>query len=309
MRSSALANRIAGEITGLMQVGQIAPGDHLNTQKLADQFGVSRSPVREALQILGAQGLVELRSNRGFFARAVQARKAAPRGLPEIHEISPEYQRLADDWLRDRIPAEVTEQFLRDRYGLTKGQVTDILVRAAREGWAERKQGYGWRFLPVAKTPEAFEQIYRFRMLIEPAAMLEPSFRIDKKVLADQRRLQEGMLESDIERLPAEWLLNAGAVFHEELIKFSGNSFFHQALVRVNRMRRLLEYRAQLDRRRLLRQCTEHLQIVDLLERGEVMEASYFMRRHLGGALAAKSPMRWDENGLVFEGSRTAAKK
>jgi DNA-binding GntR family transcriptional regulator len=309
MRSSALANRIAGEITGLMQVGQIAPGDHLNTQKLADQFGVSRSPVREALQILGAQGLVELRSNRGFFARAVQARKAAPRGLPEIHEISPEYQRLADDWLRDRIPAEVTEQFLRDRYGLTKGQVTDILVRAAREGWAERKQGYGWRFLPVAKTPEAFEQIYRFRMLIEPAAMLEPSFRIDKKVLADQRRLQEGMLESDIERLPAEWLLNAGAVFHEELIKFSGNSFFHQALVRVNRMRRLLEYRAQLDRRRLLRQCTEHLQIVDLLERGEVMEASYFMRRHLGGALAAKSPMRWDGDGLVFEGSQTAVKK
>ena len=78
MRSNALANRIAGEITGLMQVGQIAPGDHLNTQKLADQFGVSRSPVREALQILGDQGFVELRSNRGFFARAVPPRKSTP---------------------------------------------------------------------------------------------------------------------------------------------------------------------------------------------------------------------------------------
>ena len=139
--------------------------------------------------------------------------------------------------------------------------------------------------------------------------MLEPAFRIDRKVLADQRRVQEGMLESDIERLPAEWLLNAGAVFHEELIKFSGNPFFHQALVRVNRMRRLLEYRAQLDHRRLLRQCTEHLQIIDLLERAEVMEASYFMRRHLGGALVAKSPMRWDENGLVLEQPKTAKKK
>lgn len=65
-----------------------------------------------------------------------------------------------------------------------------MLMPAAREGWAERKQGYGWRFLPVAKTPEALEQIYRLRMLIEPAAMLEPGFRLDRKILEQQRRLQ-----------------------------------------------------------------------------------------------------------------------
>jgi DNA-binding GntR family transcriptional regulator len=300
MSSSALANRIANEITGQIRVGQIAPGEHLSTQRFADQFGVSRSPVREALQALAEQGVVELRSNRGYFARTLPAKKTASQADAELLETSPEYQQLADDWLRDRIPAEVTEQFLRERYQLTKAQVTDILVRAAREGWAERKQGYGWRFLPVAKTPQAFEQIYRFRMLIEPAAMLEPGYRIDKKVLAEQRRVQEAMLETDIARLPAEWLLNAGAVFHEELIKLSGNPFFHQALVRVNRMRRLLEYRSQVDRKRLHRQCTEHLQILDLLERGEVMDASFLMRQHLGGALSAKSPMRWSEDGLVL---------
>jgi DNA-binding GntR family transcriptional regulator len=303
MRSSALASRIANEIAGLIRVGRISSGDHLSTQKLGDQFGVSRSPVREALQMLAEQGVLELKSNRGFFVRPLpRARRTVPENM-QLLEASPEYQRLADDWLRDRIPEEVTEQFLRERFKLTKGQVTDILVRAAREGWAERKQGYGWRFLPVAKTPKAFEQIYRFRMLIEPAAMLEPGYRVDKSVLAEQRRIQAGVLESDITRLPAEWLLNAGAVFHEELIKFSGNPFFYQALVRVNRMRRLLEYRAQVDRKRLHRQCTEHLQIVGLLERGEVIEASSLMRQHLGGALAIKSPMRWDKNSLILEQS------
>ena len=120
--------------------------------------------------------------------------------------------------------------------------------------------------------------------------MLEPGYRIDKKVLAEQRRVQEAMLETDIARLPAEWLLNAGAVFHEELIKLSGNPFFHQALVRVNRMRRLLEYRSQVDRKRLHRQCTEHLQILDLLERGEVMDASFLMRQHLGERSAQSRP-------------------
>src|SRR5262249_11569742 len=142
---------------------------------------------------------------------------------------SQEYEKLMSDWLADRVPADVTEQFLRDRYELTKAELTEILVRAAREGWAERKPGYGWRFLPVAKTTESFEQIYRFRMIIEPAAMLEPTFKVDRGVIAEQRRIQEGMLV-DIERLPAERLLQNGALFHEEIAKLSGNSFFHRAL-------------------------------------------------------------------------------
>ncbi|WAJ28850.1 hypothetical protein [Antarcticirhabdus aurantiaca] len=112
------------------------------------------------------------------------------------------------------VAAAVSEQMLRERYVLTKAQISDILVRATREGWAERKQGYGWRLLPVAKTPKAFEQIYRFRMLIEPAAMLEPDFRVDPKIIAELRRIQERMLESDVERLPAERLLDNGSIFH-----------------------------------------------------------------------------------------------
>jgi DNA-binding GntR family transcriptional regulator len=58
-------------------------------------------------------------------------------------------------------------------------------------------------------------------------------------------------------------------------------------------MRRLLEYRSRVDRSRTVRQCQEHLGILDLLERGEIVEASYTMRRHLGGALSKKSPVAW----------------
>jgi DNA-binding GntR family transcriptional regulator len=165
------------------------------------------------------------------------------------------------------------------------------MVRAAREGWAEQKEGYGWRFLPVAKTPEAFDQIYRFRQSIEPTAMLEPSFTIDLKVLSEQRRLQEHMLEADLGGMLDETLLANGSIFHEEIIKLSGNPFFLMALQRVNRMRRLMEYRAQIDRARLVEQCTEHLEILDLLERGDVADASDKMRQHLSGALKRKSPL------------------
>ncbi len=295
MRSSQLAQNIANEITLLVTSGELALGEHLRTQQLADRFGVSRSPVREALQILADQDVLEQKENRGYFVKSAASAIAEPiSDEAQPFEVANDYQRLAEDWLTDRISAEVTEQMLRERYNLTKAQLNDILMRAVREGWAERKQGYGWRFLPVAKTAEAFEQIYRFRMLIEPAAMLEPEFRLDRKIIDEQRRIQSRMLETDIERLPAERLLHNGALFHEELIKMSNNPFFHLSLVRVNRMRRLLEYRSRVDRSRTVRQCEEHLDILNLLERGEIVEASYAMRRHLGGALSKKSPIAWE---------------
>ncbi|NEI03046.1 GntR family transcriptional regulator [Rhizobium leguminosarum] len=294
MASSPLALNIANEITLLVTSGEIAAGEHLRAQHLADRFGVSRQPIRDAFQILSEQGLVELKENRGFFVKDSAGGVVEPvSDEAKPFEVANDYQRLAEDWLTDKIPAEVTEQMLRERYDLTKAQLNDILMRAAREGWAERKQGYGWRFLPVAKTAEAFEQIYRFRMLIEPAAMLEPEFRLDRTIIDEQRRIQTRMLETDIERLPAERLLHNGALFHEELIKMSNNPFFHLSLVRVNRMRRLLEYRSRVDRNRTVRQCQEHLEILNLLQQGEVVEASYAMRRHLSGALSKKSPITW----------------
>ncbi|RWD66298.1 MAG: FadR family transcriptional regulator [Mesorhizobium sp.] len=299
MPASPLARNIANEITLLVSSGELSAGDHLKTQSLADKFGVSRSPVREALQILSDQGVLEQKENRGFFVRENGQQSVVEPIQVEAQpfEAANDYQRLAEDWLTESIPAEVTEQMLRDRYHVTKAELNDMLMRASREGWAERKQGYGWRFLPVAKTPEAFEQIYRFRMLIEPAAMLEPGFMLDRKIIDEQRRIQNRMLETDIERLPAERLLHNGSLFHEELIRMSNNPFFHMALVRVNLMRRLMEYRSRVDRTRLVVQCQEHLQILDLLERGEVVEASYFMRRHLSGALLRKSPIAWSWSG------------
>lgn len=294
MPASPLAQKIANEITEAVRSGDIVAGQPVRSQALADRYGVSRSPVREALQILAERGVLEQRTNRGFFATAAAVSgRALPPDAAMALEWSSGYQQVAEDWLADRIPAEVTEQMLRERYRLTKSQLSDILVRAAREGWAERKPGYGWRFLPVAKTPEAFEQIYRFRMIVEPAAMLEPSFRPDPQVFAEQRRIQERMLETDIGRLPDERLLHNGSLFHEEIIRLSGNPFLHLALVRINRMRRLLEYRSKVDRDRLFVQCTEHLEILSLLEKGAVVEASARMRDHLGGALERKSPIRW----------------
>ncbi|KQU85632.1 hypothetical protein ASD00_32085 [Ensifer sp. Root31] len=52
--------------------GDLAPGSRINEVQLASNLGVSRTPVRAALQALAGEGLVEYKDNRGFFVREFQ---------------------------------------------------------------------------------------------------------------------------------------------------------------------------------------------------------------------------------------------
>lgn len=289
MKTSELAESIARELSNKIASREIIAGEPLRAQALANSFGVSRSPIREALLLLAEAGMVEQKPNRGFYVIGQKTDDVASMPNALLMERESPYQRVANDWRKNDLPEEVTEVFLRERYSITKTQAQEILTRAVRDGWAERKAGYGWRLLNVAKSPESFRQIYEFRMVIEPAAMLAPDYAVVPSKIEELRAIQQRMLDHDISHLPVEQLLETGANFHEELIKFSNNSNFYTALLRVNQMRRLLEYRAAANPKRFVEQCTQHLAILELLARGEILEASFVMKKHLGGALTSKA--------------------
>lgn len=63
------ADTIAAELEQMILTGQFSDGDRLNEIKLADHFGVSRTPVREAFHRLSTAGLVEQIPRRGVFVR------------------------------------------------------------------------------------------------------------------------------------------------------------------------------------------------------------------------------------------------
>ena len=64
-------DRIAGAIADAIAAGEISPGSRLDEQALAARYGVSRTPVREALRQLGTTGLVQMRPRRGAVVAAL----------------------------------------------------------------------------------------------------------------------------------------------------------------------------------------------------------------------------------------------
>lgn len=81
------ADRIAGQIEEMIFDGTFSDGDRLDEISLAKQFGVSRTPLREAFQRLTVSGLVEQIPRRGSFVR-----QPGPVELMEMFEVMAELE-------------------------------------------------------------------------------------------------------------------------------------------------------------------------------------------------------------------------
>ena len=84
------ADLIAGQIEELIFDGSLADGARLDEHALAGRFGVSRTPIREALQKLALSGLVTQIPNRGVFVH-----QPGPVELMEMFEVMAELEAAA----------------------------------------------------------------------------------------------------------------------------------------------------------------------------------------------------------------------
>lgn len=293
MLTHMIDRSIATQIVELIKTEGLDVGAHLPAQMLADRLRVSRSPVNEALALLHEKGILTRERNRGFFVAKPVIEPLSDvvdeLGLGEADVITSVYFRIADDRLKGKLPDEFSEQLIRTRYGLTNAQLSAVLGRIAQEGWAERKPGYGWQFSPMLTTPDSLLKSYRLRLALEPAALLEPGYRLDPRVLERCREVEKHLLAGGIETDTADQLHDRGVRFHESLVEASGNSFFIDTIRRVNRVRRLLSYRSMQDRERYVEHAKQHLHVLELLERERNEEASEELRQHLLHTLDALS--------------------
>lgn len=124
--ASPLVDRLAGAIQNRVLSGAVPVGSRLRQEALAEEFGVSRTPVREALRKLQATGLVELLPNRGAVVRGPSARE-----IREAYEVRAELEGLAAELAAGRISDRDLLR-LREAQALFRKSVETLIARRAR---------------------------------------------------------------------------------------------------------------------------------------------------------------------------------
>lgn len=280
---SPLQIDIAKQLVCLIRDGRIAKGQHLTEQALAQQFGVSRSPVRAALKLLEDHGYVLSRTNAGVsVATTLPEREEDDELSGDGNTTEDLYRAILSDRAAGALGDILTEAELLARYDVTRSVLMRTLLRVNREGLIARRKGHGWTFLPALDSAAAKHDSYRFRMMVECGGLREKTFTIDAPALTRVRLSHEDFLRLPaVEQTSAAFFeMNAG--FHELLAQFSGNRFVIQTVGHHNRLRRLEEFRRHADNPVNLRApCQEHLDIIEALEASDTELAALLMHRHL----------------------------
>lgn len=282
-----LSTQLIQSIIQYINNNSLTVGTRLPERSLAEHLRVSRSPVRTALAKMADQKLIN-RHPEGGYVVAEGVLSCSPFIEPVKSDADEIYFRIANDKLNGELPEKVTENELMRRYGITRSLLGDILMRINHEGWIERLPGHGWMFTKSMSSGNAYNESYRFRKIIEPAGILEPTFQLDKVSILQCKEEQLWLCNGAIFSVSPAQIFDANTRLHEAIAACSGNMFILDSLRRLNQVRRLMEYAKAVDREQALRRCKEHLILIDLLLEGEREAASDYMRTHLSGASREK---------------------
>jgi DNA-binding GntR family transcriptional regulator len=182
--SEAIRQTLEEEIAS----GQLVPGERLEEVALAERFGVSRTPVREALRMLSTSGLIELQRRKGAVVASLSMQR-----LIELFEVMSELEGVCGRLAARRITEEEQAALLKQHKRC--GQ-------AAKSGDADRY----------------YEENATFHSLIYAAC--------HNRSLADElQRLRRRLQPYRRLQLRMKGRISESYAEHEEIVKaiFSGN--------------------------------------------------------------------------------------
>lgn len=155
-RHSIRQDLLSTLLTAIFQ-GEIEPGRSLNIQRFALRFGVSATPVREALVQLSTIGMVEMRHNYGTVAR-----RFGPEELREIYHLRALLESEATRNACGRIPVDALRALQSEMQGL---------LRERGEHWSEQAMAADRRLHALISSHcgsrRLEEEIGRYNLLMQ----------------------------------------------------------------------------------------------------------------------------------------------
>ncbi len=123
----SLSKRIFASIEDDILSGKYISGEKISESKLANELGVSRTPVREALNQLANEGLVELVPNRGALVKGI-----SNDDIKEIYEIRAVIEGLAAKWATENITeqeiSELKDSIDLEEFYTNKGELGNLMM-------------------------------------------------------------------------------------------------------------------------------------------------------------------------------------
>ena len=104
-RKTNLSEQAYNQIKDAICQGRIAPGDILSESRLAEDLGMSRTPVREALRSLASEGFLEIKNGVGAYVKPLSSKDMENlyeiRCLLEMQAIKTSIYRITDQEIDD----------------------------------------------------------------------------------------------------------------------------------------------------------------------------------------------------------------
>ncbi|MEN2977619.1 GntR family transcriptional regulator (plasmid) [Tistrella bauzanensis] len=287
---SALQAEVARRILERIGDGRWKPGERCPELALAKALGVSRTPVRRALELLEAEGLIAQSPGRSF--RLLDDPAAIADAVARVEALLPTsdaervYQQIIADKAQGRIAQDVSEAELLPRYDVSHGTLRRVLIRLSAEGLVARQPGHGWRFADSLDDDDAVSESYAFRIAVECQALAQPGYRVDEERFREVRAAHMQVLASDPAGLDERDWFRVNSAFHEAIVAGARNRFFDQAIAQQNNLRRIQEREEfrRLPADRVVQSCCEHLAILNAIETGNRRLAAALLRHHLAEA-------------------------
>jgi DNA-binding GntR family transcriptional regulator len=277
--TSRLQVELARRISRFLREREFQPGHHLVELDLCRIFDVSRTPVRGALQLLAAQGVVTARPGRGFVLARLPPATTEEESSGEDAEDARLFETLAKARAKGAIADQFTQQDVIRTFNTKPGSMMRMLRQLAELGIVERRPGNGWAFVP--DPVRILSESYAFRRALEPQILLQPGFRLDR-AWAERTRAEHQTLRRKSWRPGDGVRFHAvNADFHEQLARSSGNRVMLRAVERQNQLRHFLIGQWDYPMEQVHSAIDDHLEILAALEAGYADKAAALMLHHL----------------------------
>lgn len=272
---------LARRILEIARAGGLQAGARLPEQYLADQCNVSRTPVRMALKLLTDQGFAVHAADGGYWLASGFADAAL---LADPAADAPEAA-LPGRILRDRAARRLEETIsiseVMRRYEVTRAEALRALERLAEDALISRAPGQAWIFSPLPDAPESQADSLEFRLILEPLAIGDDAFQLDRDRAAALRRAMVSFLARPDDHLDARVFQQLDTGFHDLIARGAANRFVSEALLSHLRLREVPGVRQRTSAVRTRQAMEEHLGILDHLESGRLAVAADLLRVHL----------------------------